>query len=485
VGQHNLVSAAVTRMQAVILRSQRVYDVSSNMLDSEILSINGLRHHRAWVVGIFGVALLLRLAMLSFTFQGNDAVNYFDDAQIALNLIEGRGYSLDYGYRNWLLYAAVLKTAELQDPVTEGTRTTANKQPVYALLLAGLFYCFGPKNFLVVFLLHAIISSFTVSLLFLCLRQTAPFSALAIAFATTIYPPFIFHSVTVPESTTLLLLLIAALWLCLIKIRDRASWGLWVIGGAIGGLTVLTEPVMLPFVGICFFYEAYLDHRSLRNRLAAFVMATAVALLVLSPWLMRNYLVFERFPVLKSGALGHTFNLGLHVSGKGSWISDERMVALEKAGRNLSELEEEEAIARELRSMFPSHWRQYVTYDIPYHFLHFWWDVPRYWNDYSVRYLVGKRIPYLLLLGLALPQLFLTMVRLVRQPLATLDSAVLEVSALVLIVTVTVPYSLIGSFNSRYRFPVELGLFIFAGTTLRPAVESVWKRWVCPSPEST
>ena len=81
------------------------------------------------------------------------------------------------------------------------------------------------------------------------------------------------------------------------------------------------------------------------------------------------------------GALGHVFNWGLHFSGKGSWISDERMVTLEKAGRNLSELEEEEAIQRELLSMFPSHWREYVTYDIPHHFLHLWWDVPRYWNN--------------------------------------------------------------------------------------------------------
>src|SRR5262249_42580817 len=277
---------------------------------------------------------------------------------------------------------------------------------------------------------------------------------------TTIYPPFAFFSVTVPESTTLLLALIAALWLCLIKIRDKASWGLWVMWGAMGGLAVLTEPVTLPFVGICFCYGACLDYRSLQKRLAALVMAIAVALLVLSPWLVRNYLVFERFPVFKSG-LGQQFNWGLHFSGKGSWISDERLVALEKAGRNQSELEADEAIRRELRSMFPSHWREYVTYDIPQHFLHLWWDVPRYWNNYSVSYMVGRRIPYLLLLGLALPHLLRTTARLVRQTRATLHNAVPEVSALMLIATYTVLYSLFGAYNSRYRLPIELGLFIF------------------------
>src|SRR5437764_11682081 len=98
------------------------------------------------------------------------------------------------------------------------------------------------------------------------------------------------------------------------------------------------------------------------------------------------------------------------------------MVALEKAGRNLSELDEDEAIRRELRSMFPSHWREYLTYDIPYHFLHLWWDVPRYLKNYSVSYMAGRRIPYLLLLGLALPHLLRTIARLVRQPRATLHS---------------------------------------------------------------
>src|SRR5207248_9616522 len=127
--------------------------------------------------------------------------------------IGGKGYSVSYEYRNWFFYEVSLKTAKLQDPVMEGTRTTAIKQPAYSFLLAGLFYCCGPKNFLVVFLVHAIISSLTVSLLFLCLRQTAPFSALAVALGTAIYPPFAFHSVTVPESTALLLSLIAALWL--------------------------------------------------------------------------------------------------------------------------------------------------------------------------------------------------------------------------------------------------------------------------------
>ena len=453
------------------------------MINSEILSTNGIRHHCAWTICIFGTALLLRLAVLGFTFPGNQAVEYYDDAKIALNLIQGNGYSISYEYRNWLFYEQYLKHAKLQDPVTQGTRVTAVKQPAYPLLLAGLFYWFGANNFLVVFIVNVILSALTASVVFLSLRQTAPFTALTAGLGTAGYPAFVFHSAIVPESTTLLLLLIAALWLCLVRMREGTSWRLWILGGAIGGLAILTEPVALPFVGISFCYAAWLDRRSLRNRPFAPILAAAVALFLLSPWLIRNYLVFERFPVLMSG-VGLNVNSGLAFSGKGSWISDERMVALEKASRNLSELQEDEAIRQELISMFPSHWIEYVTYDMPHHFLHLWWDVADYWNDYSFKYLVGRRLLYLLLLGFSLHRLFRRIISLARRPRATLNGAVPELAALTLIATYTLVYSLFGPFHSRYRLPMELALLVFAAGTLRPVVESLWQRCVSAAPEN-
>src|SRR5439155_25275098 len=80
-------------------------------ITSGLFSTNGLPNRGAWVVGVFAIALLVRLAMLATTFRGNDTVAYYDDAQIALNLVAGNGYSVIYQYRNWLLYEAVLKTA--------------------------------------------------------------------------------------------------------------------------------------------------------------------------------------------------------------------------------------------------------------------------------------------------------------------------------------------------------------------------------------
>jgi hypothetical protein len=164
--------------------------------------------------------------------------------------------------------------------------------------------------------------------------------------------------------------------------------------------------------------------------------------------------------------MGLVFNWGLQVSGSGSWIPDERMVALEKEARNLTELQEDEAIRRELISRFPSHWRDYVFYEIPHHFVYLWWDVPRYWNDYSSRYMFGRRMPFVLLLILALPQIFRTAVQLWRETSMTLESQIPAVSALMLLVTFTAVYTVFGAFHSRYRLPLELALCVFAAGTV-------------------
>ena len=429
-----------------------------------------LRQTRSLAIGIFILALFGRLIVLGLTFKGNDSVLYYDDAKIAVNLISGNGYSISYEYRNWLFYESILRNDQLRNPITGGTRTTAVKQPAYPLVLAGLFLCFGSKNFFVVFLFQAVLASLTATLLFLALTKRFPFLALVSALGMSLYPPMVFHSVTTPESTTLLLLIIAATWWCLAKMHESPSVRLWLVTGALAALAVLTEPVTVPFVTLCLVYGAWLDQRLFRTKFVNLTLAIGLAALLVSPWLIRNYLVFNRFPVFKSG-LGLVFNWGLHFSGKGSWISDDTMIRLEENGRGLSELQEDEAIRRELRSGFPAHLREYVTYNIPWNFIHFWWDVKRYWNNYSFSYVLGRRIPYVILLLTSLPSLIMQVSRLLRAPQVCLRCSPVGVAALLLVVTYTLLYGIFGAFHSRYRLPVEMALLVFAGMTTGRLVE--------------
>ena len=425
------------------------------------------------IILIFAVALAVRLIALAATFDGNERVDYYDDAKIALNVIGGRGYSIDIAYRNWLFYEEFLNEGRLDNPLQSGEKPTASKQPLYPMVLSFMFLVFGAKNFAAVFVLHALVAAFTASILFVALRERSPWQAAAAAAGFSFYPAFVVHSVTTPESTTVVLFLVTILLLYFVRLTDAPSASRWAITGAVSGLLVLAEPVTLPFVLLALAYAALVTYRQPR-----FVAGAAAAILlfvfVLAPWVTRNYVVFHRFPVLKS-AIGTVFNWGLERSGRGSWISDARLIALEHDGRGKTEVEEDEAIRRELIALFPAHLREYVTYNVPMNFIHFWWEVDRRLQQPSAAYVVGRMLPYIALLLLALPGIGRSLATLATQRLRATTSAA-DVFALCLIASFTAVYSIFGAYMSRYRFPVELCLIFFAARTC----ESLFARAAVP-----
>jgi 4-amino-4-deoxy-L-arabinose transferase-like glycosyltransferase len=434
-----------------------------------------LSHRTAPTLIIFAVALAVRLIALVATFETNDDVAYYDDAKIAFNVIAGRGFSIDINYRNWLFYEEFLDSGTLDNPIVEGVKPTASKQPLYPLLLSLMFVLFGAKNFAAVFVLHAFIAALTAAILFVAFRPLSAWRAVAIAGGVALYPAFVIHSITVPESTTVVLFLVALLFLCFRRATEAPSPGRWAATGLVGGLLVLSEPVTLPFVVLAVAYAAFLTRAQPRFpvRVSA---ALVLFVLVLSPWVARNYVVFNRFPVVKS-IVGNVFNWGLERSGRGSWIPDERVIALEREGRHKSEIEEDEAIRRELIALFPSHWKEYVTYNVPMNFIHFWWDVDRRLEQPSAAWIVGRMVPYAALLLFALPGLALLLLDLVRQPARTLATAPADIFAVCLIGSFTLVYSIFGAYMSRYRFPVELCLIFFAARTLELLVARTTQPW--------
>jgi 4-amino-4-deoxy-L-arabinose transferase-like glycosyltransferase len=442
-----------------------------------LASTHDIELSRTWAVVIFAVALLVRLAILGLTFRGNENVRYYDDARIALNIVSGKGFSISYEFRNWLLYTTHLKKTTIPDLITEGTKPTASKQPVYPLILAALFHCFGAKNFLAVFLIQAVISSLTAVLLFLALKDVSSLTGLTAGLGTAFYPAFAWHCTTTPESTTITLFGLAAFFWCLTVLKKRPSLWVWAMIGVVGGIEALTEPVTAPFLAFCFCYAFFFVDGQIYKRCRGLLCAIGVAFLVTSPWLVRNYIVFNRFPLVKDDP-GITFTYSMEASGLGTWIPEEKIVLLEHAGRTLSEVEEDEAIRGELRSLLPSHLREYLTIDIPMNFVHFWWDVWSYWDDYSLRYVLNRRLPYVLLLMLAIPSIWTLVDSLLKTPRVTLKGSVVPVGALVLICITCAVYTLFGCHLGRFRLPAEMALFVFAGLTLRMPAETLWNRWM-------
>ena len=91
-----------------------------------------MNSHRFIPLYLFFVALIIRLVFLTATYHDKNDVKYMEDVEIAINVVEGKGYVYNFS----LLHANV--------PL----RPTALKPPVYPGLVSLVFFAFGVKIFL-------------------------------------------------------------------------------------------------------------------------------------------------------------------------------------------------------------------------------------------------------------------------------------------------------------------------------------------------
>jgi 4-amino-4-deoxy-L-arabinose transferase-like glycosyltransferase len=376
------------------------------------------------------------------TYKNNEEVQYYEDVGIAINLLHGKGYV----YRSpWGL-----------GPL----RPTAAKAPMYPLLISVVFWIFGVNNFLALFTLQSLLSSLTCVLLFFCLKNSASYrSGVLAGFAMAIYPPFVYHAVTKPESTTLSLFMICFFIYQLVKLKSTSSSARWLFTSFTSGLLVLTEPVTFPFVCLSFLYLAYVAGKSWTIAFQKLLLVGIVFVSVVGPWTLRNYIMFKHFVFIKSN-LSWTFVDGLSRAGIKFPI---RPGAKEVAG--LNEAEEDRVITRAVIRWIRGHRSIYVKF-LAKNIKDFWWETDSYKNSQSRIYVLGRRIPYLLLLAVSIPGIVCSLVRIIKPANLALGENIFEIVALGLMVTYTGVHMVIGAFLLRYHFPVELVMFGFLDGSL-------------------
>lgn len=212
-----------------------------------------------------------------------DAIIYVG---IARHIVEGRGFS-------W-------GTEQSHQP-------TAHGNFVYPVFLAALFKLFGIR-FLPVLIVQSLLDTITCWLVFLmALRLSGSrFGASLAALLYASYPPFIISSAWLYTETLTILLLTPSIYLSWLSFRGRTWYA--VAAGALMGLVVLIRPAMLVFPAFAAlgYWLARRDSGDWAGKAAAYVL---VCYVVVSPWTLRNYLVFGRFiPVSTHG--GQTFYAG-------------------------------------------------------------------------------------------------------------------------------------------------------------------------------
>jgi 4-amino-4-deoxy-L-arabinose transferase-like glycosyltransferase len=234
-----------------------------------------------WLAGFavvgFGVALVYALAVSPDEILAGDATQYH---LLARGLANGDGYS-------------TLSSVLQGDP-----QPTAQHPPLFPLVLAGLDLV-GLDSLTAHRVVLCLSAAAGVVLIGLLGRRVAgPRSGLIAAGIAAVYPGF-FMLAGVAMAESLYVPLIALTLLLTYELIDRPRLGTAAILGALIGLATLdrTEAVLLlPLLALA----VGLRLPGARERVRAVAAMTVAALLVLAPWVGRNWDAFDRFPVLST-----------------------------------------------------------------------------------------------------------------------------------------------------------------------------------------
>ncbi len=229
------------------------------------------------VVIFFIVAFGIRMqaSLSNHSLPEEDALEY---DQLALNLIQGQGYR-------------------------EEGELTARRPPFYSMFLAGIYAAAG-HNYQAVRILQAVLSTLTVVLIAAwAWLLFGAWSGCLAAFLAALHPGFYFYyygcSALITE-TLYTFLLTSALFTLYLYFTSRA-WMVAALSGFAWGLAILTRPIPLSLLPVLPFALILLGY-SFWQTFRYHCIVGVVVLLVLSPWIIRNYLLFKTFvPVATMG----------------------------------------------------------------------------------------------------------------------------------------------------------------------------------------
>jgi 4-amino-4-deoxy-L-arabinose transferase-like glycosyltransferase len=375
-----------------------------------------------YIILVLALATMVRLAS-TFLFFGEyrptqDAGQW---NQAALNLLEGRGLIVH----------------------NDGKPYWAYRTPLPGLYIASIYSVFGVSVRAVQFA-NAFLGVFTVWLAYDLMRRSfGGASALAAANFISFYPLFSFYSGQMLSETPVIMLLALGLWLVWL-VRYHAAIH-FVTVGIVLGMAVLTREAIFAIAGLIAIWTFIVRrHEAWHRRCLPAVVILSFLALTVTPWALRNYVLFGKFvPLTSQGG----FNL---------WIANNPVADGTGVGEKYLPVPQVDALPEVERDRaYQKLALQYIS-ENPSHFAKLLILRPIFFWHLSYH---GEGLAEVAFLLVYLPLLALAALGVRAAWLANRDATLL---LLLVPLSLTIVHSIFLPVG-RYRLPVELTLCMLAG----------------------
>ena len=183
-----------------------------------------------------------------------------------------------------------------------GLRPNAFTVPGFPIFLSGVYRVFGmgADRYMAVYLVQTVLSAATVGLVYLVARRLSGngWAGSAAAVIAAVYPPFIYGNGLILTEPLYTFALVALVWLVLWA-ADRGSWWAFLITGAWFGVATLIRPTAAPWVLLVVAY-LFADRYGWKRVAVSSAALALGAVLVMTPWWVRNYMVLHRVVLLST-----------------------------------------------------------------------------------------------------------------------------------------------------------------------------------------
>ena len=243
--------------------------------------------------------------------------------QIAKSIVEGKGYSSpffggDTGPTSWIA-------------------------PVYPLLCAAVFRLFGVYSVasaVVLLCLQCLMAAATsIAIYALGARTVGARAGIWAAWIWAVSPIFFRWPVSWIWDFTATALLVSVALVTTIDAAEKGTLRLWLRMTVIWALIALTNPAPLSVMPFAFLYAAYENHKAGARWVRSLVFSCVLFGALVSPWLIRNEVVFGR-PVFFRSNYWFEFYLGNYHFSNGVGFSGKHPNNYPKAFKQYAELGE-------------------------------------------------------------------------------------------------------------------------------------------------